>query len=138
MLQPINPLYYVIAGDPLTLNCTATNDPQSPNNLRFRWFKESTRINNNDQLRRTITELSLSNTFTVTSQLVITNLVVEQHNGTYTCSVDNFKIRTSVDQTTLVIIESKLLRIALLIYTGSLIIIVLQFLLLLLPILLQQ
>ena len=105
MLQPINPVYYFIPGDPFALNCTATNDPQSPNELRFRWFKESTRIIN-DSSRWNITELS-QNTLTITSQLSITLLMVEQHNGTYTCFIDNFKIRTAVYQITTIVVESE-------------------------------
>ena len=104
-LHTITPVYYIIAGDPFTLNCTATNDPQSPNELRFRWFKESTRIDN-DQSQWNITELS-SDPFTVTSQLVITNLTVDKHNGTYSCRVDNFRIDMAVNQSTAVVIESK-------------------------------
>ena len=104
-LQKFNPIYHVIAGDPFTLNCTATNDPQSPNELRFRWFKESTRIDI-DQLQWNITELS-RDPFTVTSQLVFTNLSVGQHNGNYSCRVDNFRIDNAVNQSTIVVIESK-------------------------------
>ena len=105
ILEEFNTVYYVIAGDSFTLNCTATNDPQSPNELRFRWFKESTMINNRPSLW-TITKLSLENPLTNNLQLVITNLKVEQHNGTYTCSVDNYRPRTSIDQTTIVVVES--------------------------------
>ena len=104
-LQKFSPVYYVIAGDPFTLNCTATNDPQSPNELRFRWFKESTRIDNN-QSQWSITKFS-SDQLTFTSQLVITNLTVDNHNGTYSCRVDNFRIDMAVNQTTTVVIESK-------------------------------
>ena len=99
-------MYYVIAGDPFTLNCTATNDPQSPNELRFRWFKEYTRIANNPS-QWNITELSVRNGLTITSQIVIQHLTIEQHNGTYTCSVDNFRTITSVNQTTTIIVESE-------------------------------
>ena len=98
-------VYYVTAGDPFTLNCTATNDPQSPNELRFRWYKGSTRIDS-DQSHWNITELS-SDPYTVTSQLVITNLTVDKHNGTYSCRVDNFRIDMTVNQSTAVVIESK-------------------------------
>ena len=104
-LQEFSRVYYVIAGDPFTLNCTATNDPQSPNELRFRWFKESTRIDD-DQLQWSITELSID-PFTVTSQLIITNLTVDKYNGTYSCRVDNFRIDMAINQTTTVVIESK-------------------------------
>ena len=106
ILQAVKPLYYVIAGNPFTLNCTATSDPQSPNELRFRWFKESTRIDNNPA-QWNITEVLLRNALTITSQIVITHLTVEQHNGTYTCSVDNYSPRMAVDQITSVIVESK-------------------------------
>ena len=99
-------MYYVIVGNPFTLNCTATNDPQSPNELRFRWFKGSSKIDNK-QAQWNISEITLTNTLTVTSQIIITNLAVEQHNGTFKCSVDNFKPRTDVDQTTIVVVESK-------------------------------
>ena len=104
MLQPINTVYYVIAGDPFTLNCTATNDPQSTNELDFKWFKESTRIDNKPS-QWTINKIR--NILTITSQIVITNLTVEQHNGTYKCSVHNFKPKLAVDQTTTVVVESE-------------------------------
>ena len=102
----VNPLYYVTAGNLLILNCTATNDPQSPNELRFRWFKESTRIDNKP-LQWNITEVPLKNTLTIASQIVITHLTMDQHNGTYTCSVDNYESRMAVDQITIVNVESK-------------------------------
>ena len=106
-LQEFSRVYHVIAGDPFTLNCTATNDPQSPNELRFRWFKESTRIDIN-QSQWNITELS-NDPSTVTSQLIITNLTVGEHDGIYSCAVDNFKVDNAVNQSTIVVIESKLL-----------------------------
>ena len=99
-------MYYVIAGDPFTLNCTAANDPQSPNELRFRWFKESTRIDN-DQSQWNVTELSVRNGLTIASQIVIQHLTVKQHNGTYTCSINNFRTTTAVNQTTTIIVESE-------------------------------
>ena len=99
-------MYCVIAGDRFTLNCTATNDPQSPNKLRFRWFKESTRIDNNSS-QWNITELSMRNTLTVTSQIVIQHLKVEQHNVMYTCSVNNFRTLAAVNQITNIIVESE-------------------------------
>ena len=99
-------VYYVTAGDPFTLNCTATNDPQSPNELRFRWFKEYTRIDNKPS-QWNVTELSLSNTLTVTSQIIITHLTMEQHSGIYTCFVDNFRSRAAIDQINTIIVESE-------------------------------
>ena len=104
ILQQFNAVYYVIAGDSFTLNCTATNDPQSPNELRFRWFKGSSEIYS-DPLQWNMTELP-GDMFTITSQLVITNLTVDKHNGTYSCRVDNHRIDTAVNQDTIVIVES--------------------------------
>ena len=106
ILQKFNTVYYVVAGDLFTLNCTATNDPQSPNGLRFRWFKDSTRIDN-DQSHWNINELS-KDPFTVTSQLVISNITADEHDGVYSCQVDNFKIDNAINQNTTVVIESKL------------------------------
>ena len=105
-LQTVSPLYYATTGSLFILNCTATNDPQSLNGLRFRWFKELTRIDDNPA-QWNITEVLLRNTLTVMSQIVITDLIVEQHNGTYTCSVDNYSPRMAVDQITSVIVESE-------------------------------
>ena len=99
-------MYYVIAGDPFTLNCTATNDPQSDITLRFRWRKKSTRIDNKPQWNVTKPSSSLK-ILTHTSQLIITNLTVERHNGTYTCSVDNYRGGPNINQITTVIVESK-------------------------------
>ena len=106
ILQEFDTVYYGIAGNLFTLNCTATNDPQSPNELRFRWFKGSTRIDD-DPLQWNITELS-SDPFTVTSQLIITNLTVDEHNGSYSCRVDNFRVETAISQNTIIVVESKL------------------------------
>ena len=98
-------MYYVIAGDSFSLNCTATNDPQSPNELRFRWFKDSTKIDN-EPSQWNITQIS-NHILTNTSQIVITNLTVDQHNGSYSCWVDNFRVGTAVNKSTIVVVESE-------------------------------
>ena len=103
-LQPIHLTYFVIAGDPFILNCTATNDAESPNNLKFKWFHGSTVINN-ETSKWSITKL-YRNTLTVTSQVFITNLTVDLHNGIYICMVDNNENETAVNQTTNVVVES--------------------------------
>ena len=69
-------MYYVIAGDPFTLNCTATNDPRSDVKLRFKWKKESVRIGSNPQWNITKPSSSIK-IFTLTSQIIITNLTVD-------------------------------------------------------------
>ena len=99
--RPISPVYYVVAGDQLRLNCHATNDPQSPNQLRFLWYRDSTFISTQDA-RRFIVTVPNGN-----SLIFINNLDVNQDNGTYTCSVDNFQLNRAVAQSTLVIVESK-------------------------------
>ena len=104
-LQTIQLTYFVIAGDPFILNCTATNDAESPNNLKFKWFQGSTEITN-ETLKWSITKL-YRNTLTVTSQVVITNLTVDLHNGIYICMVDNNENKTAVNQTTNVVVESQ-------------------------------
>ena len=104
-LQTIHSTYFVIAGDPFILNCTATNDAESPNSLKFKWFQGSTEITN-ETSKWSITKL-YRNTLTVTSQVVITNLTVDLHNGIYICMVDNNENETAVNQTTNVVVESK-------------------------------
>jgi len=103
-IQPFDPVHYVIVGHSFVLNCTATNDPQSPNNLTFRWFKDrnKNRIGNKNQWN--ITEHVINN-ITVTSQLVITDLQVTRHNGTYICVVHNNNNTFSIRQRITVVVE---------------------------------
>ena len=96
-MVPISSVYYVIAGDQLRLNCRATNDRQSPNMLRFIWYKDSTFVD-----QRSVT--TVPNFFSLLSLL---NLDVNRDNGTYTCSVYNFERSRAVNQSTDVIVESK-------------------------------
>ena len=100
--QLFDPVHYVIVGHSFVLNCTATNDPQSPNKLTFRWFRNSRRINNNNQWN--ITEHVINN-ITVTSQLVISNLKVTQRNATFICDVHNNNKASSINQSTTVVVE---------------------------------
>ena len=99
--QPISPVYYVVAGDQLRLNCHATNDPQSPNQLRFIWYKGSTSIGTQNARQIIVTVPN------VYSLLFFNNLNKNQDNGTYTCSVYNFELSRAVTQSTVVIVESK-------------------------------
>ena len=103
-LQPVNSTNYVIAGNPFILNCTATNDVESPNDLTFKWLQESTEINNTSS-QWNIIEVS-RDAHKVTSQIIISILTVDQHNGTYVCMVDNNENETAVNQTTNVVVES--------------------------------
>ena len=97
-----------MAGDPFTLDCAATGDSKSPNKLRVRWFKDSNRIDNNYQWRLNFNNFNTEgkHTVTVRSIMIIFELNVDQHNGTYTCSVDNFMIGAAVNQSTTLIVES--------------------------------
>ena len=104
-LQPVDLAYFVIAGDAFILNCTATNDLQSPNNLTFRWYKESIKIT--DETSQWNITKSFRDNLTVTSQIIITNLTVDQHSGAYICMVDNNENETAVNQTTNIIVESQ-------------------------------
>ena len=99
--RPISPVYYVVAGDQLRLSCRATNDPQSPNQLRYIWYKDSTLVGIQDTRRLIVT---VSNTI---SFIFINNLDVNQDNGTYSCSVYNFQLSRAVTQSAVVIVESK-------------------------------
>ena len=103
--QPFDPVHYVIVGHSFVLNCTATNDPQSPNNLTFRWYKDSNRIRKNN--KQFYTTEHLINPTTVTSQLVISDLQVIKHNGTYICEVHNYNEESFMRQKTVVVVESK-------------------------------
>ena len=97
-IQPVPPVYYVVAGKQrLELYCRATNDPQSPNKLRFVWYRDSTLVN-----RRSV--ITVPGFYSI---LQFNSLDVSQHNGTYTCSVDNSKPSRAVTQSVVVIVESK-------------------------------
>ena len=101
------PVYYLAVE--FKLKCIAINDPQSPNKLRFKWFKESTRIYNR-QSGWAIAEykdINNNNEITFNSILTTWNTVNHQHNGTYTCSVYDSMITTDISQSTNVIVESK-------------------------------
>ena len=101
-LPPVH--YFSVGKTDFSLECIATNDPQSPNMLRFKWFKESTRIYDK-QSGWTIAEYSYNKKFF--SKLATVNRLNQQHNGTYTCSVYDSMITTDISQSTNVIVESK-------------------------------
>ena len=103
------PVLYLAVGGRISfkLECVATNDPQSPNMLRFKWFKESTRIYDRQSGWNIISYNNIYNNNKFISQLITTNRVNQQHNGTYTCSVYDCMITTDISQSTNVIVESK-------------------------------
>ena len=97
---PISSVYYVIAGNRLQLYCRATNDPQSPDELKFMWYRDSTIVDVQGS-RRLIFTLNAG------FFILFNNLDMSQDNGTYTCSVKNFELGRAVTQSADVIIESK-------------------------------
>ena len=97
---PISSVYYLIDGDHIQLNCLATNDPQSPDELNFIWYKDST-IVDSQGLRRVTGKSSNGQSF-----ILFYNLDMSQDNGTYTCSVKNFELGRAITQSAVVIIES--------------------------------
>ena len=98
-LQPLNTTYYGITDNMFTLNCAATNDPQSPNNITFEWFKDGTKQNDSTGIKSKMLDVS-------TSQLVIDELSPDQHSGHYSCGVYNNQSSNIMYTNTTVIIES--------------------------------
>ena len=95
VVQPISPVYYVMANTQLQLECHATKDRQSPNQLTFRWLKDSVVITNRDTK------------FTFASNILyIFTSNVYQHNGTYICRVNRV-----FSQSIAVIVESRFIHI---------------------------
>ena len=82
-----------------TLNCIATNDPQSPNKITFEWFKDGIKQNGSSEIKSKVLDES-------TSQLIINKLNSDQHSGRYSCGVYNNQLSNTVYTTTTVIVES--------------------------------
>ena len=80
------------------LNCSATNDVQSPNNITFEWFKDGKRQNDSTVI---IKQVDVS-----TSQLIIDSPNSDQHSGNYSCGVYNNQSSNIVYTNTTVVIES--------------------------------
>ena len=92
-------------GGSFKLECIATNDPQSPNMLKVKWFKGSTRINSYNEW--IIYDTNNNNKITFYLQSINANQVDHQYSGRYTCSVYDSVITTDIEQTTNVIVEGK-------------------------------
>ena len=97
-IQQLDPFYYVIAGDTFTLNCTVTDEPQSPDGIKFLWYKNSYNITS-------LTKV-IVNDSTYTSQLYIEKLDSDQHSGQYMCVAYNSTTNVNATSTTTVIVES--------------------------------
>ena len=90
--------YYGVANNKFTLNCYATNDVQSPNNITFEWLKDGVKQNDSTV---TIKQLDFSN-----SQLIIDRPNSDQHSGNYSCGVYNNQSSNIEYTNTTVVIES--------------------------------
>ena len=83
LIQPFDPLYFGVAGDPFTLNCTATDNFSSSNEVKFQWYQDDRDIPTKST---TTVETKKPN---YTSQLRIEKLDPDQHSGQYMCVVYN-------------------------------------------------
>ena len=96
-VESFDSVYSAIPGQSFTLNCSAVNDIDSPNNLMFVWFKDNNLINENVVLLKVLDS--------TTSQLVIPQLDSDQHSGQYSCGVYNNEVSDAVNTSTSLIIE---------------------------------
>ena len=102
------PVYYLAVNGRISfrLECIAINDPQSPNKLKFKWFKESARIYNRQSGWNIISYYDIHNNKFI-SLLTTVNRVNQLHNGTYACGVYDSMGTIDISQSTNVIVESK-------------------------------
>ena len=87
----------MIAGYPFILNCTAANDPDSPNKIEFAWYQDNKEITN-------LREIRINKTTNV-SQLNIQQLDSDHHSGYYSCVAYNHP-SAHVNSSTTIIVES--------------------------------
>lgn len=85
----------MIAGYEIILNCTAVNDPQSPNQVEFTWYYNDKNITDSIETR--------SNKDTYVSQLDIQQLDSDKHGGQYLCVAYNNPSDNETSTTTLII-----------------------------------
>ena len=98
LIQPFDPLYFGIAGDSFTLNCTATDNFSSSNEVKFLWYQDDHNIT-------TLTITVEAKKPNYTSQLHIGKLDPDQHSGQYMCVAYN-NASSNATSTTTVIVES--------------------------------
>jgi len=99
-LQLFHPAYHHIIGQQFMLECLAVNDPDSPNNITFDWFKDDEELSKNDS--NIEIEISLLN-----SNLFIKQLDPKDHTGVYSCGAYNNDTSNSVFTNTTLTIESE-------------------------------
>ena len=99
-LQPFSPAYHNIIGQHFMLECLASNDDDSPNNIAFVWFKD-------DKLLNSTSDIEIQ-TGMLYSRLSIQQLDPENHSGIYSCGAyNNKRTSDSVFTNTTLTIESK-------------------------------
>ena len=96
--QQFDTFYHVIVGDTFSLNCTATDNPNTPE-ITFSWYRNDDDITH---LTKIIASIVTAQYRSSTSQLYIEQLDIDQHNGRYICGVAN----NEAISTTTVIVES--------------------------------
>ena len=94
-LHLLDPLHYLVTGDPFTLNCTAEDDPQSPNGTQFLWYRDDIDITNETRVT--------ANNNVYTSQLNIHQLDSDQYSGKYLCIAYNNPSANVTSSTTLIV-----------------------------------
>ena len=95
--QQFDAFYHLIDGDTFSLNCTATDNPNSPE-ITFSWYRNNEDITH---LTKIVAKYRTGQYRSSTSQLYIKNVYSEQHGGRYICVANNEAIST-----TTVIVES--------------------------------
>lgn len=79
----------VTTNDTLILNCTAVNNTDAPNPLRFTW------IQNGTSLQDPVTQETVVDNRTITNCLIVAN-VTRENAGVYHCAVDNREFADAV------------------------------------------
>ncbi|XP_065917231.1 uncharacterized protein [Dysidea avara] len=95
--DPFHSAYYHIIGQQFMLECSATNDNDSPNDITFVWFKDDKLIDSASSM-----ELQIS---MPDHRLFIEYLDPRKHNGNYSCGAYNNEITDSEFTNTTVIVE---------------------------------
>ena len=96
--EPFQPAYHHIIGQQFMLECSATNDDDSPNNITFVWLKDDKQLNSSIVMQ----------TGLLRSSLFIQQLDPKNHSGNYSCGAYNNEMSDSVFTNTTVTIESEL------------------------------
>ena len=83
--QQFDPFYYITTGDALSLNCSATGNPNS-RPITFSWYRNNKQITH---ITTIIANYLTSQYMKSVSQLYIDKLDSDQHSGRYICVANN-------------------------------------------------